>query len=440
MSDRISSSPGLPGIGLPEPTTGPAAPTRPGPSTLQGPADDSLRKRKRKGEPADEPAPARRRVSVDALRTLGRPALSGLTREAGAASLLVAQQALLDPDSPTTAQVSRQVWSGGTQGHKTGAKTLGTSATAADPAGATSPAAAPPNLAHIAHTAFKQHAVEPAAGKTREADVGKWRESATTHSRSQGHTGAWARSVETVGIQALGRQGLGLSTAGFGEVGVGARGQTQFVKQHRLGEVVAQGGGEVSLSAQGSGALNANATGLNVQAGGQVRGGLRAESSVALRTREADIKLAGVHLDLTPNLDAKGRTSLGGEGGGSMFAGVSVPTAQERAAGTSFKAGLEAAGSAFAGAKAEGDISVGVGGNKIGLTGGLSAGAGAEGKASGSLSKVNGRTTARVELKAGAALGLGASLGIAAQVDVQPVVDAAKKVLKLGDAVVRRLA
>lgn len=199
------------------------------------------------------------------------------------------------------------------------------------------------------------------------------------------------------------------------------------------------GSAELSASAQGSGKVSANRHGVNVQAGGQARAGLEAESGVALRTREADLHLAGIHMDVTPNAEAKGRTSLGAEGGGSVFAGVSVPTAQERAAGTRFKAGIEASGSAFAGAKAEGDTSVGIGGNKIGLTGGLWAGAGAEAKANGSVTKVNGHTTARIELQAGAALGLGGSLGITAQVDVQPIVDAARKVVKLGEAVAHRL-
>ena len=83
---------------------------------------------------------------------------------------------------------------------------------------------------------------------------------------------------------------------------------------------------------------------------------------------------------------------------------------------------------------------MGIGGNKIGLTGGLWAGAGAEAKAKGSVTQVNGHTTARLELQAGAALGVGGSLGITAQVDVQPVVDAAHKVAQLGHAVAHRLA
>ena len=359
---------------------------------------------------ASIPAP----VSIDALRHPKRQALSGLAKDTGSAALVAAQQALLDPHSPTTA--SRHLWSHGSHTHKNGAKTLGSAA---------EPAAGKPPLSTLENLAFKQHATEPAAGKTRHADTGSTYESDTAHSHSQAQAGAWARSVETAGAEALGHKGLGLGAAGFGEVGVGARGQTRFVKQGHLGEAAVLGGAELSASAQGSGKVSANRHGVNVQAGGQARAGLEAESGVALHTREADLHLAGLHVDVTPNAEARGRTSLGAEGGGSVFAGVSVPTAQERAAGTRFKA--------------EGDTSVGIGGNKIGLTGGLWAGAGAEAKANGSITKVNGHTTARIELQAGAALGLGGSLGITAQVDVQPVVDAARKVVKLGEAVAHRL-
>lgn len=287
---------------------------------------------------------------------------------------------------------------------------------------------------HLDNLAFKQHVIEPTSGRTRYADTGRTYESGTAHSHSQAQVGAWARSVETAGAGVL-----GLGAAGFVEVGVGMRSQARFVKHGHLGEAEVLGSAELGVSAQGSGKVSANRHGVNVQAGGQARAGLEAESDMALRTREADLHLAGIHVDMTPNAEARGRTLLGAEGGGSVFAGVSVPTARERAAGTRFKAGIEASGSAFAGAKAEGDTSVGIGGNRVGLTGGLWAGAGAEAKAKGSVTQVNGHTTARLELQAGAALGLGGSLGLTAQVDVQPVVDAAKKVVKLGEAVAHRL-
>ncbi len=422
-SDRISSSAGLQGIGLPAATPGPADAARPGPlgrhgpahAPAHGPTNGSLRKRKAAPDgKAVSPAP---RVSIDALHHPKRQALSGLAKDAGSAD----------------------------------------------------PAAAKPGPPNLESLAFTQHVTEPTSGKERHADTGRTHKSDTAHSHCQAQVGAWARSVENAGAEGLGHHGLGLSraerraapkparipsgdrpmypaaeglslsAAGFGEVGVGARGQTQFVKQGHRGEAAVRGSAELSASAQGSGKLSANHHGVNVQAGGQARAGLEAESGVALRTREAGLHLAGVHVDVTPNATAKGRASLGAQGGGSVFAGVSVPTAQERAAGTRFKAGVEASGSAFAGAKAEGDTGLGIGGNKIGLTGGLWAGAGAEAKAKGSVTQVNGHTTARLELHAGAALGVGGSLGITAQVDVQPVVDAAHKVAKLGHAVAHRL-
>ena len=367
MSSRVSSSPGLPAIGLPEAKPGTGTPAQPGPATLPRPADGLLRRRT--ATMAGESSPAPPRASIDLLRDPKRRAVSGL--------------------------------------------------------------------------AFTHHTIEPAPGQARHArthaHTGKTYESTSAHRHSQAQVGTWVRSEETVGLNAGGHGALGLRAAGFGELGVGARGQAQFVKHGRLGDATVQGGGELGATVQGSGQVSAGLTGLNVQAGGQAWAGLQAESGVALQAHDATVKLHGVRVDVTPNADAKGHASLGAEGGGSVFAGVRVPTAQERAAGTGFKAGVEASGSAFAGAKAEGDTHVGLGGNQIGVAGGVWAGAGAEGKVNGSLTQVNGHTTARLELKAGVALGVGGSLGFTAQVDVQPVVDAAHKVATLGRAVAHHL-
>lgn len=204
MSDRISASAGLQGMGLPAAMPGPADAARHRPLVQHGPAHGSLRKRK--AAPDGEAASTPPRVSIDALRHPKRQALSGLAKDTGSAALVATQQALLDPHSPTTATatIGRHLWSHGSHTHKGGAKTLGSAA---------EPAAGKPALSTLGNLAFKQHATEPASGKTRHADTGSTYESDTAHSHSQAQVGAWARSVETAGAEALGHKGLGLSAA-----------------------------------------------------------------------------------------------------------------------------------------------------------------------------------------------------------------------------------
>lgn len=283
---------------------------------------------------------------------------------------------------------------------------------------------------------YEREIAAPANGLERSSHAGSKHEqvsgSGANQSRTLEQTGAWARSSELAEVR-----GGNAVAAGYGEAAVGAKGEASYKASGSKGSVEASAQGQAGAEARGYGRANAGVGGLNLQAGGLAKGGLFGEAGTELSPARQSVNLGGVNLDLTPSIGVKGRAMLGGEAGGTGFLGVQIPTPAEMAEGMRFKAGAEASGSAFAGAKAEGELSAGIGGNKLGVSGGVMAGVGIEGKASATVAEVNGKKRLKLELKLGAALGIGASLGIKLDINVQPLVDAFKAVKNVGKKIVK---
>ncbi|MCW7537940.1 hypothetical protein OOT46_08765 [Aquabacterium sp. A7-Y] len=276
--------------------------------------------------------------------------------------------------------------------------------------------------------------VEPSVGTERRSNLGgrevdNWSNAGGSGSSLE-QTGAWSRSKELAHME----NGK-LALQGYGEVAAGAQAKHVQTTGNAIdGATTLMGGGLAGAEARGYGQVNWGVGGYNIQAGGQAKLGAFGDGGVEWSGKHSTVNIGGYSLNVTPSASAKGSAMVGGEVGGTAFAGVSYPTPEEMAKGARPRYGAELQGNAFAGAKIDGTATVGVGGNSVGVSGGLMAGIGAEAKAKAELS--GGKL--KLELKLGAALGLGASVGLKLDINVQPLIDAGKKVKEhfenVGDA------
>ena len=267
----------------------------------------------------------------------------------------------------------------------------------------------------VSSTVTDAQILEPSAGKVKGSQVGDREVSHWSSGGTLDQTGAWARSKDYA------RVGDGkVALQGYGEAGAGAQGKVTNEKDlGRAGTLTENGVGTAGTEARGYGQINWGVGGYNLQGGGQAKVGAFGDGSLNWTAQPAFIDIGGYRLNVTPSANVKGGTVVGAETGGTMFFGAAYPTSDEAAKGILPRYGAELQGNAFLGAKVDGTLIGGFGGNNVGVNGGLMAGVGLEGKAK--VERQGSRLS--VEFGAGAALGLGASLGFKLDLNFQPLLD-----------------
>jgi hypothetical protein len=194
-----------------------------------------------------------------------------------------------------------------------------------------------------------------------------------------------------------------------------AGGQVNGGFSKTAGNAAVDGNGSAWGGAQGRTSAGASASkdsGLYAQAGAEGRFGAGAEGQTTARVGPGEV---GVN----------GKTAIGGETSNGFMFGSRVPTPEERAAGITGKTGVEASAGGFVGAKAEGGVKAGVGGNTIGVEGGLYAGFGAAAKFNAGIEKDDkGKTYLNIGGSFGAAMGFGAKIGGSLRINITPLVKA----------------
>lgn len=267
-----------------------------------------------------------------------------------------------------------------------------------------------PDLADQAGKGEKVKTASAHAGKQSQAEWGTDGEGGSRKT----NLGAWTQKTEV-------SLGARLGT------GAGARAEFANTWKTRAGDVSLKTNGLAGAEGSMGGKLSFRPDSVMVQAGAEGRIGLFGEAGAEYRI-PAKIKIGGVPIDVSPSVGLTGRSFVGAEGGGNAKLGFRM-VPDIKTGKVSPEASAELNGTAFAGAKAEGDASVGVGGNNAAVTGGALAGVGAEAKFGAGLRKNDkGRTVFKLEGKLAAALGVGASLGFKIELDVTPLIDAGKKI------------
>jgi hypothetical protein len=230
--------------------------------------------------------------------------------------------------------------------------------------------------------------------------------------------------------------------AGTGSVGAGARGEiANVIDLPGSGELTIKANGMAGFEASGGGKAKFKATDTTLNGGGEVRVGAGGEFGGTYRPVTFEPKIFGAPLNLSPEVNWAGRVFNGAEAGASAKAGwklVPDPTTGRMTP----EAGIEAKGSAFAGGKAEGEATVGLGG--VGNVGGSVAGLygiGAEGKAKVGLAKdESGKTKLKFELKGALAFGLGLGAGIKGEINVDGLIRFASNLAKANRAVLNKIS
>lgn len=230
--------------------------------------------------------------------------------------------------------------------------------------------------------------------------------------------------------------------AGTGSVGAGARGEiANVIDLPGSGELTLKANGMAGFEASGGGKAKFKATDTTLTGGGEARVGAAGEFGGTYRPATFEPKIFGAPINLSPEVNWAGRVFNGAEAGASAKAGwklVPDPTTGKM----SPEAGVEVKGSAFAGGKAEGEATVGLGG--VGNVGGSVAGLygiGAEGKAKIGLAKdESGKTKLKFELKGALALGLGLGAGFKGEINVDGLIRFASNLAKANRAVLNKIS
>jgi hypothetical protein len=246
-------------------------------------------------------------------------------------------------------------------------------------------------------------------------------------------------SQTNAGVWTLEEKG---KNAGTGSVGAGARGEiANNIDLPGSGDLTLRANGMVGFEGSGGGKFKFKPHETTVTAGAEARVGAAGEFGGTYRPVTFEPKILGAPINLSPEVNWAGRVFNGAEAGAGFKSGwrmVPDPTTGKM----SPEAGIEAKGSAFAGGKAEGEATVGLGG--VGNVGGSVAGLygiGAEGKAKVGLAKdESGKTKLKFELKGALALGLGLGAGIKGEINVDGLIRFASNLAKANRAVLNKIS
>ncbi len=242
-----------------------------------------------------------------------------------------------------------------------------------------------------------------AAGETKEKVKGD----ANNGTKVKTQTGVWSSEATRVGNNEA-------AACGSGAVGVKAE----------AGGSVKKGAFEADGSAKGAAVIegrgSAHVDSSSMQIGGDfqsgVSGELKGSAAVGQLKTEATVGAFG-----------------GAEATAGAFAGVQTPTAEEKAAGVTSKACVEAKAGAFVGAKAYSSSTISIPGASATAGASVRAGVGAECGASVGITKDDkGRSKLNMGANLGLSVGVGASVNIGANIDVTGVVKMAKGIDKVG--------
>jgi hypothetical protein len=244
---------------------------------------------------------------------------------------------------------------------------------------------------------------------------------------SKTNAGLWTLTQET-------------KTGGTAAFGMGMQGEIVDVIKAGPGELTLRANGLFGMETSAGGKFSLSPENFELSAGAEMRAGLFGEAGFGYRPVNWQPKIFGSLIDLSPEVEGAGRVFAGGELGGGIKAGWRLKT-DPKTGKTVPEAGIEAKANAFAGGKAEGDASVGVG--SVGKVGGSAAalgGVGVEGKASLGVKKdQSGRRKLKFELKAGAALGVGASFGVKGEINLEGLLSFVEGVVKGGKKAVNKV-
>ncbi|MDG5977703.1 iron-regulated protein FrpC [Hydrogenophaga taeniospiralis CCUG 15921] len=230
--------------------------------------------------------------------------------------------------------------------------------------------------------------------------------------------------------------------AGTGSVGAGARGEiANVIDLPGSGELTLKANGMAGFEGSGGGKAKFKPHETTLAGGGEARVGAGGEFGGTYRPVTFEPKILGAPINLSPEVNWAGRVFNGAEAGAGFKAGwrlVPDPTTGKM----SPEAGIEVKGAAFAGGKAEGEATAGLGG--VGNVGGSVAGLygiGAEGKAKVGLTKdESGKTKLKFELKGALALGLGLGAGIKGEINVDGLIRFASNLAKANRAFVNKVS
>jgi hypothetical protein len=234
--------------------------------------------------------------------------------------------------------------------------------------------------------------------------------------------GAWSDS----GTKRV-KNGLGGEVGAFGQGAVGYQADGAFSKT--LGQ-------RASVDAKGSAWTGAQGR-ASAQAGASLDSGMYGKVGVEGRVGAGVTGEAQTHFGPhgAGQVGATGSAMAGAETSNGVFAGAMVISDSEKAAGLKSKVGLDASAGGFAGAKAEGAVSGGIGGSTVGVTGTAIAGVGAEAKFHASLEEgKDGKNYLSIGGKAGVAVGVGAELEGGVHINVTPLVTLAEMGHDVGEA------
>jgi len=222
---------------------------------------------------------------------------------------------------------------------------------------------------------------------------------ADAHARASGSVRGQA-SLDARGLDARGK--------------VGARAEAQAHGHAVADTVFGRAEGEVQAKAaayaDGQAQVKAGLEGLGASAQGEI--GAAASVHAKGEARSAGVKLGGEEVDL--RAEVKGTAEVAAKAEGDAKADLRIEKGRPHA-------GFDVGGRAFAGARAEGEVAIGIGEiAKVKARGGVWAGAGAEGRAR---VHFDGKKL-KVGLRAGAAVKAGAGGGATVEVDVEKAANA----------------
>lgn len=203
--------------------------------------------------------------------------------------------------------------------------------------------------------------------------------------------------------------GVAARASASGSVG----GQADGGFSKTAGPLSVDGTGSAWAGAQGrasAGAAWSDESGHYAQAGFEGRMGVGVDGAVTGRVGPAEV-------------GASGKASVGAETSNGFIVGQRTPTAAEKAEGITGVTGAQGSVGGFAGAKAEGTVKTGIGGNTVGVTGGVYAGVGVQASVNVGISQDDkGKSYLNLGGAFGAALGLGAKLGLDLRINITPLV------------------
>jgi hypothetical protein len=220
--------------------------------------------------------------------------------------------------------------------------------------------------------------------------------------------GAWSKTATQTQNDA---DGVAARATAEGSAG----GQVNGGFSKTSGEKSIDGNGSAWGGAQGRTSAGASASrdsGVYAHAGVEGRVGAGAEGKTTFRAGPAEVGLTG-------------GAAVGAETSNGVHFGARTVTPEERAAGITGSTGASVSGGGYVGAKVEGGVKAGVGGNTVGVNGAVYAGVGASAKFEAGVEKDDkGRSYLNLGGSVGAALGIGGKIGLDLRINITPLLKA----------------